>query len=49
MRGLRAPHGCDDDRTELMLGFLVTCGFPQTLLVTHEDISESVADNIITI
>ncbi|VTU31808.1 putative DNA double-strand break repair Rad50 ATPase [Variovorax sp. PBS-H4] len=39
----------DGERTELMLGFLVTCGFPQTLLVTHEDISESVADNVITI
>ena len=39
----------DGERTELMLGFLVTCGFPQTLLVTHEDISESVADNIIAI
>lgn len=39
----------DGRRTELMLGFLVTCGFPQTLLVTHEDISESVADNVITI
>ncbi|MBT2325545.1 AAA family ATPase [Variovorax paradoxus] len=39
----------DGERTELMLGFLVTCGFPQTLLVTHEDISESVADHVITI
>lgn len=39
----------DDERTQLMLGFLATAGFPQTLLVTHEDISESVADNIISI
>lgn len=39
----------DENRTGLMLGFLSTCGFPQTLLVTHEDISESVADNIITL
>lgn len=39
----------DGERTELMLGFLVQAGFPQTLLVTHEDISESVANNIITI
>jgi DNA repair exonuclease SbcCD ATPase subunit len=39
----------DGDRTELMLGFLVSAGFPQTILVTHEDVSESVADNIITL
>ena len=39
----------DEERTSLMLGFLVGAGFPQTLLVTHEDISEMVADNIITL
>jgi DNA repair exonuclease SbcCD ATPase subunit len=40
-------HGCDDDRTEAMLGFLKSVGFQQTLLVSHEEVSESVADNLI--
>ena len=40
---------CDPDRTESMLGFLVAAGFKQVLLVTHEDVSESVADHIITL
>ena len=40
---------CDPERTESMLGFLVAVGFRQVLLVTHEDVSESVADNIITL
>lgn len=40
---------CDPERTESMLGFLVAVGFKQVLLVTHEDVSESVADNIITL
>lgn len=40
---------CDPDRTESMLGFLVAVGFRQILLVTHEDVSETVADNIITL
>lgn len=38
---------CDQQRTEAMLGFLVSCGFRQVLLVTHEDTSESVADHMI--
>lgn len=40
-------QGCDTTRTESMLGFLQSLGMTQTLLVTHEDISSSVADNII--
>ena len=40
-------QGCDEARTETMLGFLQALGMTQTLLVTHEQISESVADNII--
>jgi exonuclease SbcC len=40
---------CDDDRTSNMLGFLAGCGFQQVLLVTHEDTSEAVADNMITL
>lgn len=40
-------QGCDDSRTEAMLGFLQGLGMTQTLLVTHETVSESVAENII--
>jgi ABC-type taurine transport system ATPase subunit len=40
---------CDDGRTNNMLGFLATAGFKQVLLVTHEDISQAVADNMITL
>jgi DNA repair exonuclease SbcCD ATPase subunit len=39
----------DGDRTESMLGFLVATGFQQTLLVTHDETSETVAQNLITI
>lgn len=39
----------DEERTAMMMGFLVAAGFPQTLLVTHEEMSETVADNLITI
>jgi DNA repair exonuclease SbcCD ATPase subunit len=39
----------DTARTEALLGFLVAVGFKQVLLVTHEDVSESVADHIIAI
>jgi hypothetical protein len=38
---------CDTARTEAMMGFLVSCGFDQMLLVTHEDMSEKVAENLI--
>ena len=40
-------QGCDSSRTEAMLGFLHGLGMGQILLVTHETVSESVADNII--
>lgn len=40
---------CDEARTTAMLGFLVAAGFPQTLLVTHEATSESVANDLIMI
>lgn len=44
-----ATSACDDDRTASLLGFIASAGFPQTLLVTHEAASESVADNVIMI
>lgn len=37
----------DEGRTHNMLGFISSAGFSQVILVTHEDVSESVADNII--
>lgn len=40
---------CSALRTDNMLGFIVGSGFKQVLLVTHEDVSESVADSIITL
>lgn len=42
-------HGCDMDRSEAMLGFLKSADFKQTLLVSHEEVSESVADNLIVL
>ena len=42
-------HGCDQERTTNMLGFLASMNFDQLLLITHEDISETFADNLITL
>lgn len=39
----------DEERTAAMLGFIQSTGFRQTLLVTHEDVSEQIADNLITL
>lgn len=44
-----AAAACDDQRTEAMMGFLVSCGFDQMLLVTHEAVSSNVAENLIEI
>lgn len=38
----------DLTREGLMLAYLQTCGFDQIVLVTHSDLSESVAQNLIT-
>ena len=40
-------QGCSKARTEVMLGFLSSTGFKQTLLVTHDDLAEQVASNLI--
>lgn len=42
-------QGCDQVRTEALLGFIAASGIGQTVLITHEDVSESVADNLIEI
>ena len=39
----------DDDRAINMLGFIAASGFTQTLLITHDDISEQFSDQIITL
>jgi ABC-type transport system involved in cytochrome bd biosynthesis fused ATPase/permease subunit len=38
---------CDDQRTEAMMGFLVSVGFDQMLVVTHESTSEQIASSLI--
>ena len=37
----------DSDRTSAMLAFIQTSGFTQVLLVTHEDLSGSIANNLV--
>lgn len=39
----------DDERTQKALGFLTSAGFAQTIIITHEDSSEAVADHLITL
>lgn len=40
-------YGCDTTRTGSVLGFLAAAGFHQTLLASHDELSEAVADNVI--
>jgi plasmid stabilization system protein ParE len=40
---------CDPERTANLLGFLASVGFEQTLLITHEEISETFADCLIAL
>lgn len=40
---------CDVDRTSKMMGFINTAGFQQTIVITHEDASESIAENLVTV
>lgn len=42
-------HGCDATRTSNVLGFLASVGFTQTILASHDELSESVADNVIAL
>jgi DNA repair exonuclease SbcCD ATPase subunit len=39
----------DVDRTAAMLGYIAASGFRQALLVTHEEVSESFSNNLITL
>lgn len=38
---------CDANRSENMVSFLLTAGYPQVILVTHEELSEVMSDNLI--
>lgn len=40
-------HGCDATRTGNVLGFLSAVGFNQTILASHDELSEAVADKVI--
>ena len=42
-------HGCNRDRTSDVLGFLAGSGFEQVVLASHDELSESIADNVIAL
>lgn len=42
-------HGCDAARTAGLLGFLASAGFHQIILASHDEMSESVANNVLLI
>lgn len=42
-------HGCDNVRASALLGFLSGVGFEQTILASHDELSESVADHVINL
>lgn len=42
-------QGCSVMRTQNVLGFLASVGLEQTILASHDVLSESVADNVITL
>lgn len=41
--------GCDENRTGSVLGFVSTMAFSQTIMASHDPLSESVADNVISL
>ena len=41
--------GCDDNREIAMLGVVASSGFPQILLVTHSDVGDSLAQNLVQV
>ena len=40
---------CSDDRAAQMLAYIKACGFPQIILVTHEEVSSDQADQLIVL
>jgi len=41
--------GCDKSRMASLLGFLSSVGFKQVILASHDELSEAVSDNVISI
>lgn len=39
---------CDDAREAAMLGVVSSCGFPQVIMVSHSDVGDTYAANVIT-
>jgi len=39
--------GCDERRTANLMGFVTTADFPQAVVITHHDVDEAAADNLI--
>lgn len=44
-----AAAGCDDGRTSAVTGFLMGSGFEQTFLITHKNIDEGAANQLIVL
>lgn len=44
-----AAAAMDSDRTLSFLAYVASCGFKQTILVTHESVSEDFANSVITL
>ena len=42
-----ASAGMDDDRHGMMLAYIAASGFRQVIMVTHSDLPESLADNLV--
>ena len=40
---------CSSERQEQALGFITSCGFDQIIIVTHEDTTQAVADNLVSL
>jgi DNA repair exonuclease SbcCD ATPase subunit len=40
---------CSEERTASLLAFIRGAGFPQVILITHEDLSEQVCDGLVTL
>jgi len=40
---------CDDSREAAMMGVVSGCGFPQVLMVSHSELGEAYASNVVTL
>lgn len=44
-----AAAACDADRSSSLIEYVAAAGFPQVVYITHEGVSEAVADNVIEV